>query len=90
MGRKPTVLTMGGAIIRRFALFPLMLLMLLLLGCFCFGVFLLFQPVPDRAGLGIGNIDDKKSQTVEQIKDAIIELVHYDDNGLKTNLSDYL
>ena len=31
MGRKPTVLTMGGAIIRRFALFPLMLLMLLLL-----------------------------------------------------------
>ena len=31
MGRKPTVLTMGGAIIRRFALFPLMLLILLLL-----------------------------------------------------------
>ena len=31
MGRKSAVLTMGGAIIRRFALFPLMLLMLLLL-----------------------------------------------------------
>ena len=31
MGRKPTVCTMGGAIIRRFALFPLMLLILLLL-----------------------------------------------------------
>ena len=31
MGRKPDVCTMGGAIIRRFALFPLMLLMLLLL-----------------------------------------------------------
>ena len=31
MGRKPTVCTMGGAIIRRFALFPLMLLMLLLM-----------------------------------------------------------
>ena len=31
MGRMPTVCTMGGAIIRRFALFPLMLLMLLLL-----------------------------------------------------------
>ena len=31
MGRKSTVCTMGGAIIRRFALFPLMLLMLLLL-----------------------------------------------------------
>ena len=28
--------------------------MLLTVGCFCFGVFLLFQPVPDRAGLGIG------------------------------------
>ena len=27
---------------------------LLSVGCFCFGVFLLFQPVPDRAGLGIG------------------------------------
>ena len=31
MGRKPPVCTMGGAIIRRFALFPMMLLMLLLL-----------------------------------------------------------
>ena len=31
MGRKPAVCTVGGAIIRRFALFPLMLLMLLLL-----------------------------------------------------------
>ena len=31
MGRKPAVCTMGGAIFRRFALFPLMLLMLLLL-----------------------------------------------------------
>lgn len=39
---------------------------------------------------GFELIDDKKSQTVEQIKDAIIELVHYDDNGLKTNQSDYL
>ena len=39
---------------------------------------------------GFELIDDKKSQTVELIKDAIIELVHYDDNELKTNLSDYL
>lgn len=39
---------------------------------------------------GFELIDDKKSQTVELIKDAIIELVHYGDNGLKTNLSDYL
>ena len=29
---------------------------LLSVGCFCFGVFLLFQPVPDRAGLGIGQV----------------------------------
>ena len=29
---------------------------LLTVGCFCFGVFLLFQPVPDRAGLGINLI----------------------------------
>jgi len=39
---------------------------------------------------GFELIDDKKSQTIEQIKDAIIELVHYNDNGLKVNLSDYL
>ena len=31
MGRKPAVCTMGGAIIRRFALFPMILLMLLFL-----------------------------------------------------------
>ena len=30
--------------------------MLLTVGCFCFGVFLLFQPVPDRAGLGLSLI----------------------------------
>lgn len=39
---------------------------------------------------GFALIDDKKSQVVEQIKDAIIELVHYNDNNLKVNLSDYL
>ena len=35
-------------------------------------------------------IDDKRMRIIEQIRTAIIELVHYDDNGLKTNLSDYL
>lgn len=39
---------------------------------------------------GFELIDDKKSQVIEQIKDAIIELVHYNDNELKINLSDYL
>ncbi|ADV43211.1 AraC family transcriptional regulator [Bacteroides helcogenes] len=40
--------------------------------------------------LGFELIDDKRSQTIERIKDAVIELVHYNDNGLKVNLSDYL
>lgn len=40
--------------------------------------------------LGFYLIDNQKLQMVEQIKKAIIELVHYDDNDLKVNLSDYL
>lgn len=40
--------------------------------------------------LGFELIDDKKSQVIEQIKDAIINLVHYNDDELKVNLSDYL
>lgn len=39
---------------------------------------------------GFELIDDKRSQVIEQIKDAIIQLVHYNDNDLKVNLSDYL
>lgn len=39
---------------------------------------------------GFELIDDKKSQMIEQIKDTIIELVHYSDSDLKVNLSDYL
>ena len=39
---------------------------------------------------GFDFIDDKKTQTIEQIKDTIIELVHYNDNDSKVNLSDYL
>ncbi|MFD0940378.1 helix-turn-helix domain-containing protein [Pedobacter boryungensis] len=33
---------------------------------------------------------DKKKQLIEQIKTAIIELVHYQNEPLKSNLSDYL
>ena len=40
--------------------------------------------------LGFELMDDKKLQVVEQVKDAIIELVHYSDSSLKGNLSDYL
>jgi hypothetical protein len=35
-------------------------------------------------------MDDKKSILVEKIKAAVIELVHYTEEQIKTNLSDYL
>jgi AraC-like DNA-binding protein len=41
-----------------------------------------------KAGLDL--MDDKKSILVEKIKTLIIELVHYSDEQIKTNLSDYL
>jgi AraC-like DNA-binding protein len=41
-----------------------------------------------KAGLEL--MDDKKSILVEKIKAAIIELVHYTDEQIKVNLSDYL
>ena len=41
-----------------------------------------------KAGLML--MDDKKSILVEKIKAAVIELVHYTDDQIKTNLSDYL
>ncbi|MWB94626.1 helix-turn-helix domain-containing protein [Flavobacterium sp. GA093] len=40
--------------------------------------------------LGFDLIDDKKSKTIDKIKTLIIELVHHQNNELKTNLSDYL
>jgi AraC-like DNA-binding protein len=40
--------------------------------------------------LGFEWISDKKSQTIERIKTLIIDLVHYQDNSLKNNLSSYL
>ncbi|MFC2089991.1 helix-turn-helix domain-containing protein [Bacteroidota bacterium] len=39
---------------------------------------------------GLQLMDDKKSILVEQIKSAIIELVHYTDEQIKVNLSDFL
>jgi len=40
--------------------------------------------------LGFELIDDKKSQLIARIKASIVELVHYRDNELKVNLSDFL
>lgn len=46
-----------------------------------------------NAGLkksGLELMDDKKSMIIEKIKLLIVELVHYSDEPLKKNLSDYL
>ena len=40
--------------------------------------------------LGFQVIDDKKSRIIEKIKNIIIDLVHHQHNGAKTNLSDIL
>lgn len=39
---------------------------------------------------GLELMDDKKSMLVEKIKTVIIELVHYQEDQIKVNLSDYL
>ena len=39
---------------------------------------------------GFELLDDKREQLIDQIKSAIIDLVHYHNETLKTNLSDYL
>ncbi|MDP2113423.1 MAG: AraC family transcriptional regulator [Bacteroidota bacterium] len=39
---------------------------------------------------GLSLIEDKKGMLVEKIKNIIIELVHYSENQLKINFSDYL
>lgn len=40
--------------------------------------------------LGFELIDDRRMRLVEQVKSAIIELVHRDNGALKTNLSDHI
>lgn len=40
--------------------------------------------------LGFALIDDRKTRLTEQIKTLIVELVHYPQGELKTNLSDFL
>jgi len=39
---------------------------------------------------GLELMDDKKSMLVEKIKNVIVEMVHYSNEELKTNFSDYL
>jgi AraC-like DNA-binding protein len=39
---------------------------------------------------GLELMDDKKSMLIEKIKNCIVELVHYSDEQIKVNLSDYL
>lgn len=50
------------------------------------------QETLDQAlvALGFERIDDKKSQLIARIKTSIVALVHYQDNELKVNLSDFL
>ena len=40
--------------------------------------------------LGFELLDDKISRTIERIKNGIVDLVHHQNQALKTNLSDYL
>lgn len=42
----------------------------------------------NKAGLEL--MDDKKAVLIEKIKNTIIEMVHYKDEMIKTNFSDYL
>lgn len=39
---------------------------------------------------GFELLDDKRMQLIEQVRNALIELVHYRNNDLRENLSDYL
>ncbi len=42
------------------------------------------------SSFGFELMDDKKSRIIEQIKTSIVELVHYSDEQLKTNLSKHI
>ena len=40
--------------------------------------------------LGFELLDDRRMQLIEQVRTAVVELVHYRNNDLRVNLSDYL
>lgn len=40
--------------------------------------------------LGFELIDNKRSQTIEKIKNAIVTVVHHSDHSIRTNLSDFI
>lgn len=40
--------------------------------------------------MGFELIDDRRSLLIERLRNAVIELAHYHDDGMRTNLSDYL
>ena len=42
------------------------------------------------SGIGFELLDDKRRQTIDAMKSALIRLVHYHDNGDARNFSDYL
>lgn len=44
----------------------------------------------DLQSIGFELLDDRRHQTIEKIKTAIIRLVHYKDSRSQVNLSDYL
>lgn len=58
------------------------------------------REVPDEAGrvrlrealeaLGFELLDDRRMQLIEQVRNAVVDLVHYRNSDLRENLSDYL
>lgn len=40
--------------------------------------------------VGFKLLDNKKSQTIDKIKNTIVTLIHHSDHNLKTNLSDFI
>ncbi len=49
----------------------------------------LFKLEKALLALGFEIIDDKRNRTVERIKNIIIDLIHHQYNGVKTNLPMY-
>lgn len=46
--------------------------------------------IQELQSFGFELLDDKKTKTIEKVKNLIIDLVHNKNNNLKSNLSDYL